>query len=240
MNAMKITEKLTARQNDQFGNPPVTIAFLGDSVTQGCFECYYDEEVGYFGPCEYENSFAEHLRHFLLLLCPNAQINIINAGIGGDSAPGGLARFDRDVAPFHPDLVVVGYALNDSGHGQEGLDRYKTALSGIVEKVAAIGAECILLTPNSMNDRVSPHLTNPHMRNAAAAFVQVDLDQYVDAARAVAAEHGVPVCDVYARWTAWRRAGINVTELLSNKLNHPVRELHRLTAYLLAETIFGL
>ncbi len=235
---MKITEKLTARQNDPMGQPPVTIAFLGDSVTQGCFECYYDESVGYFGPCEYENSFAEHLRHFLLLLCPNAQINIINAGIGGDSAPGGLGRFDRDVAPFHPDLVVVGYALNDSGHGKDGLARYKTALSGIVDKVTAIDAECILLTPNSMNDRVSPSLTDPHMRAAAAAFVQVDLDSYVDTARAVARDHGVPVCDVYAKWQAWKRAGVNVTELLSNKLNHPVRELHRLVAYLLAETIF--
>ncbi len=237
---MKFTEKLIARQNDQFGNPPATIAFLGDSVTQGCFECYYDPAVGFFGPCEYENSFAEHLRHFLLMLCPNAQINVINAGIGGDKATGGLARFDRDVAPYHPDLVVVGYALNDSGHGKEGLAEYKAALSGLVEKIHAMGAECILLTPNSMNDRVSPHLTDPVMKNAAAAFIHVDLDLYVNTMREVAATYGVPVCDVYARWQAWRRAGVNVTELLSNKLNHPVRELHRFTAYLLSETIFGL
>ncbi len=235
---MKLTEKLVARQNDQMGKPPVTIAFLGDSVTQGCFECAFDAEVGYFGPCEYENSFADQLRHFLLLLCPTAQINIINAGIGGDTAPGGLGRFDRDVAPFHPDLVVVGYALNDSGSGKDGIERYRTALSGIVEKVRDLGAECIILTPNSMNDRVSPSLTDPHMRAAAAAFLQVDLDSYVNTAREVAATYGVPVCDVYARWQAWRRAGINVTELLANKLNHPVRELHRLVAYLLAETIF--
>ncbi len=235
---MNVIRKLTARQNNQLGNPPVTIAFLGDSVTQGCFECYYDEEVGYFGPCEYENSFAEHLRHFLLLLCPNAQINIINAGIGGDNAPGGLARFDRDVAPFHPDLVVVGFALNDSGHGKEGLTRYTDAMTGILEKTAALGAECIVLTPNSMNDRVSPHLTDPHMRAAAAAFTQVDLELYVNAAREVAAACGVPVCDVYAKWQSWKAAGVNVTELLANKLNHPVRELHKMTAFLLAETMF--
>ncbi len=235
---MKITEKLAARQNNQMGNPPVTIAFIGDSVTQGCFECYFDEKVGYFGPCEYENSFSEHLRHFLLLLYPNAQINIINAGIGGDSAPGGLGRFDRDVAPFHPDLVVIGFALNDSGHGEDGLARYRAALAGMMEKTAALGAECILLTPNSMNDRVSPYLTNPNMIQAAQAFMQVDLDLYVHAAREVAVAHDVPICDVYEKWQSWRRAGVNLTELLSNKLNHPVRELHRLTGYLLAETIF--
>ena len=36
---MKIIEKLTAKK-EMFPNPPVTIAFFGDSVTQGCFECY--------------------------------------------------------------------------------------------------------------------------------------------------------------------------------------------------------
>ncbi len=235
---MKITEKLVARENDRFGKPPVTIAFLGDSVTQGCFECQYDPAVGYFGPCEYENGFAAHVLSYLHLLCPNAQVNIINAGIGGDKAPGGLARFDRDVAAYHPDLLVVGYALNDSGHGADGIEAYKTAMAGILDKVAAIGAEAIVLTPNCMNDRVSPYLTDETMKVAAAAFLHVDLDLYVDAAREVAKTHGVPVCDVYARWMSWRRAGVNVTELLANKLNHPIRELHKMVAYLLCETMF--
>ncbi len=235
---MKIAEKITKRQYDQHGNPPVTIAFIGDSVTQGCFECDFKPEVGFFGPTEYRNGFANHLLNFLHLLCPTAQINLINAGIGGDSAPGGLARFDRDVGAFHPDLVVIGYALNDSGHGAAGLESYRNAMSALVEKTLALGAECIVLTPNAMNDRVSPSLDSEVMRNAAASFMQVDLCSYVDTAKAVAAEYGVPVCDVYAKWQSWRRAGVNVTELLSNKLNHPVRELHYLTAMLLAETIF--
>ncbi len=235
---MQIAKKITERQFDQHGKPPVTIAFIGDSVTQGCFECDYTPEAGFFGPCEYVNGFANHLLNFLHLLCPTAQINLINAGIGGDSAPGGLARFDRDVAAFHPDLVVIGFALNDAGHGAAGLESYKAAMSGLVEKTLALGAECIVLTPNSMNDRVSPSLHNEVMQTAAASFMNVDLDSYVETAKAVAAEHGVPVCDVYAKWKSWRAAGVNVTELLSNKLNHPVRELHHLTAMLLAETIF--
>ncbi len=235
---MKIVQKITARQYDQHGKPPVTIAFIGDSVTQGCFECDYAPEAGFFGPCEYENSFANHLLHFLHLLCPTAQINLINAGIAGDCAPGGLARFDRDVAAYHPDLVVIGYALNDSGRGAEGLETYREAMSALVEKTLSLGVECIVLTPNSMNDRVSPSLHDEFMRNIAASFTQVDLDSYVNTAREVAAAHGVPVCDVYKKWQSWRSAGVNVTELLANKLNHPVRELHRMTAYMLAETMF--
>ena len=37
MNIMKL---LAAKANDNWNARPVTIAFLGDSVTQGCFEIY--------------------------------------------------------------------------------------------------------------------------------------------------------------------------------------------------------
>ena len=37
---MKITEKLRAKANNLIGESPVAIAFLGDSVTQGCFDVY--------------------------------------------------------------------------------------------------------------------------------------------------------------------------------------------------------
>ena len=54
---MKFLEKLSAKAADKTGKAPVTIAFLGDSVTQGCFEVYetgnggldtvYEPESGY-------------------------------------------------------------------------------------------------------------------------------------------------------------------------------------------------
>ena len=33
-----VVEKISAKQSSLSGNAQVTIAFLGDSVTQGCFE----------------------------------------------------------------------------------------------------------------------------------------------------------------------------------------------------------
>ena len=38
----------------------------------------------------------------------------INAGIGGDTSKMLLDRFDRDVAPFHPDAVIITVGGNDS------------------------------------------------------------------------------------------------------------------------------
>ena len=42
---MQIIEKLNKKQ-DIFGGKPVTLAFLGDSVTQGCFENYIKTDGG--------------------------------------------------------------------------------------------------------------------------------------------------------------------------------------------------
>ena len=38
--ALKIIELLRQKNQNLYGAKPVTIAFLGDSVTQGCFELY--------------------------------------------------------------------------------------------------------------------------------------------------------------------------------------------------------
>ncbi len=235
---MTVAQKLAARGKDPIHTEPVTVAFLGDSVTQGCFECKYDEQAGFFGTTQPAEGYVAKLQSILQLLCPDAQVNIINAGVGGDTAAGGLVRFDRDVGRYAPDLVVVAFGLNDSAGGQEGIAGYRSALAGIFEKVQALGAECILLTPNAMNDYISPHLTDPKLREAAQLFMESCLEDYVAAARETAAVAGVPVCDVYAKWQNLRRTGVDTTELLANKLNHPVRPMHWLPAWMLADMIF--
>ncbi len=235
---MLVAEKLVARSKDPANREPVTIAFLGDSVTQGCFECWYDEKVGFFGNTEPHQGYVSKLQSILRLMCPTAQLNIINAGVGGDTAAGGLARFQRDVGRYEPDLVVVAFGLNDSAAGPAGIAGYRSALREIFGRVQELGAECIFLTPNAMNDNVSPYLTDPKLIEAAELFMNSCLDDYVAAAREVATEADVPVCDVYAKWQTLRKVGIDTTELLANKLNHPVRQMHWLPAWMLAEMIF--
>ena len=189
-------------------------------------------------------AFGEEVKRIFGILYPKVQINIINSGISGDSAPNGLARFERDIAPFSPDLVVVGYGLNDSGAGTDGIPRYTEAMDGILGKIAAIGAEAIVLTPNMMNTDVSPHLRDELFVDLAKRFAVIQnegiLDRYAEAARETAKRRNVRVCDIYAKWKAMAAGGVNVTELLANKLNHPTRELTRMTAYSLVETMFDL
>ena len=108
-------------------------------------------------------------------------------------------------------------------------------------KVKNFGAECVFLTPNMMNTNVSCHVTDDITLVVAerCGKIQNDgvLDRYVEELRTVAKENSINVCDVYAKWKNMAKAGVDVTELLSNYVNHPIRELHNLTAMMLVDTL---
>lgn len=238
---MEFLKKLAAKDADKYGKPPVTIAFLGDSVTQGCFEVFETGNGGIDTVYEPENNYAAKVATILRQLCPGAQLNVIAAGISGDSAPNGNNRLDRDILPYHPDLTVVCYGLNDCGGGDDGIERYTDALESIFTRLKEVGSEVIFMTPNTMNWNVSCHLTDDWARNLAKNFAERmengTLDRYIEAAKATAEKCGVPVVDCYAKWKSMEAAGVNTTELLANKLNHPTREMHWLFAWMLVEQI---
>lgn len=240
---MEFLKKLAAKDADKYGKPPVTIAFLGDSVTQGCFEVFEVGNGGIDTVYEPENNYAAKVASILRQLCPGAQLNVIAAGISGDSAPNGNSRLGRDVLPYKPDLTVVCYGLNDCGGGDAGIDRYTDALASIFQRLRDADSEVIFMTPNSMNWNVSCHLTAEWAKNLAAAFAarmqDGTLDRYIAAAKATAERCGVPVVDCYAKWKAMEAAGVNTTELLANKLNHPTRDMHWLFAWMLVQQIMG-
>lgn len=112
---MEIIKKMTAKAVDN-SMEGVTIAFLGDSVTQGCFEIYKNES-GVIEPVfDKRHSYPQYLYDMFCTLFPSVNVNIINAGISGDKAPKGLERLERDIVRHCPDLTVVCYGLNDK-HG---------------------------------------------------------------------------------------------------------------------------
>jgi lysophospholipase L1-like esterase len=69
-----------------------TLICFGDSLTEGVIGA----------------SYVDILRAQL-----PAAIRVINAGINGDTTINLLRRFERDVVPYHPDLVVILVGLND-------------------------------------------------------------------------------------------------------------------------------
>lgn len=239
---MKFADKVIARNRDKNGAPPATIAFLGDSVTQGCFEVYQNSPTSVETEYRYKDSYPEQLHAMIAQVFPMAQVNIINAGISGDSAPSGAARVGRDVLPFSPDLCVVCYGLNDSGHGMSGIRAFENGLSSIFTKLRAAQVEAILLTPNMCCTYPSYEVTDGFLRGIAAEIAHRQnegvLDAYIDAARGIAREMDIPICDVYAKWKRLERSGADITRLLANRINHPAPEMNALFARSLFDQLF--
>ena len=238
---MKVLKLLSQKNEDITSRAPVTIAFLGDSVTQGCFELCKGYNCNFDGINDYQAVYHSQLKIMLNRVFPEAPINIINAGIGGNSARQGCDRMERDVFAYSPDLVVVCFGLNDAFWGIDKLDTYTGALKEIFLKLKDKGIETIFMTPNMMNTYLSP-LTEPEgiIETAkATAVTQNDgvMDTYMEAARKLCAEEGILVCDCYKKWKAMFEAGVDTTKLLSNHINHPTREMHALFAESLFERI---
>ncbi len=236
---MKIIEKIAARAQCSDNSRP-TIAFLGDSVTEGCFELVPKRNGGFCNVFDRDSVYHKRVSEILGVLFPTVPINIINAGIAGTKAPYGLSRVERDVLSYNPDLTVVCFGLNDCEKEDEGIGEYAESLRGIFRRLKEAGSEIIFMTPCMMAENVSEMI---HSDFVALAEKISDrqrrgvLDRYVDAAKAVCEEENVPVCDVYAKWKRMAECGVNITELLSNKLNHPTREMHKLFALSLVETM---
>ena len=238
---MKIAEKLNAKQ-DLYNAKPVTIAFLGDSVTQGCFECFVDENGDIDTVFDYKNAYSTRLKEILNILYPKVQINIINSGISGDKATGGLKRIERDILQYAPDLVVVSCGLNDSTFGLDYLEEYTNSVRSIVKKVKETNAEVIFLTQNFMNTKVSCHLAEEELINCAKGSLEIQnkgvLEKFQLSGLNAAKESGAVICDLYPVWEKLYECGVDTTELLANKINHPIREWHYYMAIKLIEKIF--
>lgn len=240
---MKITQKLTKKAKDNWNEQGVTIAFLGDSVTQGCFELY-NTATGIDVVFDKKSTYHSYVARILDILYPTVPVNIINAGVCGGKAEHGLERLERDVISHKPDLTVVCFGLNDNKRREEGLELYKESLEQIFVKLEEAQSEIIFMTPNIMATKVSSNLIGTELREMAELICKCQnegwLEKYLDAAKEICSRRGIPVCDCYAKWKLLMENGVDVTELLSNKINHPTREMNWLFAVSLVELMMGM
>ncbi|SIO57989.1 Lysophospholipase L1 [Singulisphaera sp. GP187] len=99
-----------------------TVVFLGDSITAA-------------------RTYGKIVERYTLLRFPGRKVRFRNAGWGGDTAVGGLARLDRDVFAHQATVLIVAYGINDIGWGARADEAHKTAylnaVRGIVERCKA-------------------------------------------------------------------------------------------------------
>ncbi|MBE7031013.1 MAG: GDSL family lipase [Ruminococcaceae bacterium] len=226
---MKITEKLNLEFEGLLEHGPINIVVFGDSVTHGALGS---------GEIDYETVYWNRLRKKINALRNYMPVNVINAGIGGISAKGSLDRMQAHVLDHHPDLIIVCFGLNDVNFP---LNEYLDPMREIFERSLNSGAEVIFLTPNMFNTYVADD-TAEFLKDYAAVTADMQnngkMDHYIESAMALAHEMGVQVCDCYSKWKELSKTQ-DVTMLLSNRINHPTREMHELFAEELFQMICG-
>ncbi len=128
----------------------------------------------------------------------------INAGIGGDTASGMLARLDRDVLCHTPDCVILQGGGNDVGKGTT-VPQYEALVETLVTNLTARGLRVVLQTPSIRGPR---RLADETLLAGYAAAVQ-----------AVARRHGCAVAEVFSALSVARGAGAELTEADDIHLN---------------------
>ncbi|PZU93973.1 MAG: hypothetical protein DI527_05535 [Chelatococcus sp.] len=150
------------------------ILAIGSSSTEG------------IGASSRDKTYPERLRALLEQAWPQTKIEMVNAGIGGETAPQTFARLRKLVAERHFDLVIWQVGTNDAVTGGD-MAVFKNLIREGVDIVRGAGAGLVIL-----DQQFYPGIKDPQ-RYAS----------YVAAVAETARERSVPVLSRYAMMTAW-------------------------------------
>jgi acyl-CoA thioesterase-1 len=176
----------------------VLYVVYGDSISAGGEAS--QESLTYYG------LFTALLRD----LYPVGRIRIENRSIPGETSEGGASRVYEDVIPLEPDLVSIGYGMNDQNIHGNGitLEQFEKNLRHILDTLRSFSESDILL--------VTPCEPNPHWQHTSG-----QTHRYADSIRRLGDEYGIGVADAHTLWCQELAAGKTPESLLLNNINHP-------------------
>ena len=154
--------------------PNDRIVFLGDSITE-------------------QHLYTNYVQSYLLGRFPEMKLEFFNAGWGGDTAPGGLARLDRDVLALEPTVVTICYGMNDGAYmlpSEAIRTRFVEGMTGLIGRLKSQGIRIALLTPGFGEEAPNPNLK-------AVQYNSKGLRVLADAVLALARKHHLPVFDIH-------------------------------------------
>ena len=190
---------------------PVKVVCIGDSIT-GVY--YHTGGV---------RAYPEMAQIALKQLYPSSKIEVINAGISGDTAQGALARLQRDVMRHKPHLVTVMFGMNDLVKFPQAA--FERNLETMVTHFQKEGSEVLLCTQNSIVD--SP--VRP----------VVKLEAFTSSIAMVAKRHGLAFADCHAAFERVRKSSMLDWQMLLSDAIHPNMDGHKLFAETIATAITG-
>lgn len=192
MKPVKTIERLTSGEK-------TTIAALGDSLTQGWMV---------------RKGYIDFLEEMLREAFPESRFQLINCGIPGDTAEGGLCRLRDDVLDLDPDCVFVQFALNDAFCGFSTAE-FRKNIQHIINEIRSDGdAEIVLITSGYVGNSRETHFVGEFYR-------QLEI---------LGEENGLPVARVHDYWKKRIDEDVAFRTLVQGDLVHPTVAGYRLMA----------
>jgi len=176
---------------------PVRIVAFGDSITAGGEA----SEPGLI--------FWERWAATLRTKYPHTSIESTNGATGGDTTVQGLRRLPEKVLQLKPDLVLIGFGMNDNNREKFGVpvETFAANLRTIISRIRTeTGADVLLF---------SAFPPNPKWHYGSR-----NMEAYADATERVALEEHCAFADVYHLWMTVA-ARKKPEDLLGNNINHP-------------------
>lgn len=209
--AAEQSDLLKIRSSLATGDRPVKIVCFGDSVT------------GVYYHTGGRRAYTDMLGIALQQIHPNAEVQMVNAGISGHTTANALARIERDVLSHKPDLVTVMFGLNDVA--KLPIADYRKNLLAIVDRCRTANATVILCTPNAVVTTADRPVET--------------LEKYCDVMREVADERKVLLCDTYAHFLSLGETDPDSWRATLSGEIHPNMAGHKIIAEQQAHTISG-
>ena len=177
----------------------VTIVGLGDSLTYG-----WMVSKGYF----------ERFEEMLHDKYKNCVLAMINRGIPGDTAHGGLYRLDTDVIMYNPDAVLIQFGLNDAFTGCP-VEQYQKNIHAMIRRVSGeTAAEIVLVTSVCLMDLGMERMIN----------------EFYDVLGSLAEANNLPIAKIHEYWRKKINEGLLFRNLIQFDGVHPNDAGHRLMA----------
>ena len=177
---------------------------LGDSLTAGWME---------------PKGYVDILEELLKAKYPRAKIKIINCGIPGDTASGGLHRFNSQVLPHSPDLLIIQFGLNDAYMGFSPTEFADKINRIIAESQQHTQTEIIVISSTHMTPEFDPDQL---------------MEKFYNTLKTSAQQYGCTFVPLHKQWKDTIANGTNPFELVQPDGVHPTMKGY----HLMAETIF--
>lgn len=154
--------------------PGDLVAVCGDSITE-------------------QRRYSLFIEDYLLMCQPVPDVQVIQMGWNGETAPGFLARMANDALPFKPTVVTTCFGMNDGGSNpldKVHAEKYRAGLDGIAATFKKSGVRWTVIGSPGVVDTKTYVKTDATIRNQ-------NLAQLTEVAREVADRNHTGFADIH-------------------------------------------